>query len=134
MTRSRQNPVSRLLLGCTLLSVAATLYVTRWGFSLPETATAKHAANHSSPSAVEQKLFAAGIVEGLTEPLEVRFEVSGCIQEVLVRNGNWSGKMTYWRSWPRNFTSLRSEKQILIFKRRNCYLRRLLCPEQVVHV
>ena len=64
MTRSRQNPVSRLLLGCTLLSVAATLYVTRWGFSLPDTATEKH-------------------------------------------------------SWPRNFTSLRSEKQILIFKRRS---------------
>lgn len=88
MTRQRQHPVSRLLLGCTLLSVAATLYVTRWGFSLPDTAPAEHAAIHSSSGAVEQKLiFAAGIVEGLTEPLEVRFEVSGCIQEVLVQEG-----------------------------------------------
>ncbi len=88
MTSSRQPPVSRLLLGCTLLSVAATLYVTRWGFTLPDTAPAEHAAIHTSPGAAEQKLiFAAGIVEGMTEPLEVRFEVSGCIQEVLVQEG-----------------------------------------------
>lgn len=88
MTRSRQHPVSRLLPGCTLLSVAATLYVTRWGFSFPGTAPAEHAAIHSSPGAVEPRLiFAAGIVEGLTEPLEVRFEVSGCIQEVFVQEG-----------------------------------------------
>jgi RND family efflux transporter MFP subunit len=68
--------------------VTATLYVTRWGFTLPNTAPAEHAAILSSPGAVEQKLiFAAGIVEGMTEPLEVRFEVSGCIQEVLVQEG-----------------------------------------------
>lgn len=88
MSRSRQHSISRLLLGCTFLSVAATLYATRWGFAPSNTSPEQNTADQTLQGGGEQTLiFAAGVVEGLTEPLDVRFEVSGCIQEVLVQEG-----------------------------------------------
>lgn len=88
MAGQRHSLMNRLISGSALLILGFTLFVARWGFNSPLPKTSSPSASESKTTASDQRLiFAAGVVEGLAEPLEVQFEVSGRIRDVLVREG-----------------------------------------------
>ncbi len=88
MSRLRSSLWNRMTLGFSLLALGATLIVTRWGFNVPtERASSPSARSAKATAAGQRLIFAAGVVEGTSEPLDVRFEVSGRIRDVLVSEG-----------------------------------------------
>ena len=88
MARQRHSFLNRLLFGVALLVLATTLMITRWGFHSPISSAGPESQTDTASAPVDQRLvFAAGVVEGLGEPLDVQFEVPGRIRRVLVQEG-----------------------------------------------
>ncbi len=88
MSRTRSILWNRMTFGSALLILAVTLCITRWGFKVPvEQAASSSVRGVKAGDGGQRLIFAAGVVEGTSEPLEVRFEVPGRIQEIHVHEG-----------------------------------------------
>jgi multidrug efflux pump subunit AcrA (membrane-fusion protein) len=77
----------RAISGLLLLMLGCTLYFTRWGLPANESTPPTPAGTSDSTAMAQRLIFAAGIVEGASEPLDVHFEIPGRIQLVHVRDG-----------------------------------------------
>lgn len=87
MMPSRRSSSAQAIFGLLLLFVSGTLWLTRWGIVKSTHSSTAGRATANADDEPQRLIFAAGIVEGLSEPVDVQFELPGRVHEVCVNEG-----------------------------------------------